>query len=85
MIVVSSEQLREYEYKTVISYASVMSRSTISEIIRLFESPLAGAMKAGEQRPRRSIMELRGLGREVWRDIDAVGYVRALRDEWENR
>jgi hypothetical protein len=29
-----------------------------------------------------SIMELQGLGKEVWQDIDVDEYVNQLRDEW---
>lgn len=34
---------------------------------------------------KRRITELRGLGKEVWRDIDAQTYVDDLRTEWEQR
>lgn len=30
----------------------------------------------------RSILELEGLGREIWQDIDAQAYVRSERDSW---
>ena len=32
---------------------------------------------------QRDIRELRGLGRDVWRDIEAQAYVDRFRDEWE--
>jgi hypothetical protein len=32
---------------------------------------------------RPSLLELRGLGREIWVGVDAVRYVRGLRDEWD--
>ncbi len=40
--------------------------------------------------PKRSIIELEGLGAELWRDeqgnlIDAQNYVNGLRREWEHR
>ena len=35
--------------------------------------------------PKRSIMELHGLGAEIWKGIDAQAYVDALRDEWADR
>jgi hypothetical protein len=38
-----------------------------------------------EERPRRSIMELHGLGAEIWRGIDAQEYVNQLRSEWDHR
>jgi plasmid stability protein len=30
-----------------------------------------------------SILELRGLGREAWADVDAADHVRAERDAWD--
>ena len=34
-------------------------------------------------RTTRRITELRGLGKEIWQDIDAQQYVDALRNEWD--
>lgn len=34
---------------------------------------------------KRRITELRGLGKEVWANIDAQMYVDGLRKEWEQR
>ncbi len=34
---------------------------------------------------KHSIMELEGLGAELWEGIDAQEYVNQLRDEWDNR
>jgi hypothetical protein len=33
---------------------------------------------------RRSILELHGLGKEIWQGVDPKDYVRKLRDEWED-
>ena len=33
--------------------------------------------------PRHSILELHGLGKEIWQGIDPNQYVNNLRDEWE--
>ncbi len=41
------------------------------------------AISTGE--PKRSIMELHGLGKEIWEEIDAQEYVNALRTEWDRR
>jgi hypothetical protein len=35
--------------------------------------------------PKRNIMELHGLGKEIWKDIDAQDYVDDLRSEWDNK
>ncbi|HKP73247.1 MAG TPA: hypothetical protein VJT82_09950 [Pyrinomonadaceae bacterium] len=34
-------------------------------------------------RRRRSIMELHGLGKEIWEGVDAQEYLNELRQEWE--
>ncbi len=33
----------------------------------------------------RSIMELHGLGAEIWEGVDAQEYVNKLREEWDHR
>ncbi len=38
-----------------------------------------------EPQPKHSIMELAGLGSEIWEGIDAQEYVNQLRSEWEHR
>ena len=35
--------------------------------------------------PARSLLELEGLGAEIWAGIDAQEYVTALRSEWDHR
>ena len=34
---------------------------------------------------KRSLLDLEGLGAEIWSGIDAQEYVEKLRDEWEHR
>ena len=36
-----------------------------------------------EDKDKRSIMELHGLGAEIWQGIDAQQYVNEMRDEWD--
>ena len=40
---------------------------------------------APHEAQRRSIMELRGLGKEIWQGVDAQKYVDSLREEWDHR
>jgi hypothetical protein len=40
------------------------------------------ARAAGHAPARRSILELRGLGKEIWQGIDAQQYVNSERDSW---
>jgi hypothetical protein len=37
-----------------------------------------------EEKPLHSIMELEGLGKEVWEEVDAQEYVRKLRGAWDH-
>ena len=48
------------------------------------------ASQEESQKPKRSIMELEGLGADLWRDeygnlLDAQEYVNELRHEWDHR
>ena len=37
-----------------------------------------------QQKPEtRSLLELEGLGKEIWEGVDVQEYIDALRDEWE--
>ena len=59
-----------------------------AERIRLVEltaHDLARADAKHVELPKRSIMELHGLGAEVWKDIDAQEYFNELRNEWDSR
>ena len=52
-------------------------RSVTQEVVHLLEQA------AGEPKLH-SILELRGLGKELWEGIDPVEYVRAERDSWDS-
>lgn len=43
------------------------------------------AVAAHEPRKPRSLLELEGLGAEIWQGIDAQQYVDTLRKEWDHR
>ncbi len=38
-----------------------------------------------KKRKQRSLLELEGLGSEIWKGVDAQKYVDDLRDEWSHR
>jgi hypothetical protein len=42
----------------------------------------ADATQGGDER-RRSLLELEGLGAELWGSVDAQAYVERLRQEWD--
>ncbi|MEJ1935692.1 hypothetical protein WDZ92_36330, partial [Nostoc sp. NIES-2111] len=57
---------------------------TPEEQIRLIED-LSGLIRQQEamiSKPKRSILELRGLGKEIWNGVDAQEYVNQERDSW---
>ncbi|MFN3420241.1 MAG: hypothetical protein ACK40X_00770 [Armatimonadota bacterium] len=55
-----------------------------SRLLAMIAQDLATEAKE-EGKPKRSIMELHGLGAEIWGDIDAQEYVNELRKEWDRR
>ncbi|GBC94868.1 hypothetical protein HRbin16_00653 [bacterium HR16] len=66
-------------------YEQHIASRSIEEQLRLVQII---AQKLSEQakeapKPQRSIMELHGLGHEIWEGVDAQEYVNQLRDEWD--
>jgi hypothetical protein len=53
------------------------------ELLALVAQGLLDQDSPVSERPKHSIMELHGLGKEIWQGIDAQEYVNRLRDEWE--
>ena len=53
-------------------------RSLAEHVIYLLE-------ESARQPTLHSILELRGLGKELWKDIDPVEHVQAERDSWARR
>jgi hypothetical protein len=49
----------------------------------LAEAADAGAADSGEH--RRSLLELEGMGADLWDSVDAQTYVERLRQEWDGR
>jgi hypothetical protein len=52
------------------------------ELLSLSEQLTLQAQKKKSEKPR-SLRELRGLGKEVWGDIDPDEYVAQERDSWD--
>jgi hypothetical protein len=69
-------------------YDYVVSADVVRDAERLLQaagSPADQVTRAAPARPpaaRRSILELRGLGREIWAGVSPEAYIRSLRDEW---
>jgi len=52
------------------------------QLLDLLQTELENGDDNGQ---RRSILELHGLGKEIWQGVDGNEYVKKLRDEWEDR
>jgi hypothetical protein len=50
--------------------------------LQLLEELAALIRRQIAARPQRSILELQGLGKEIWREIDAQEYVHRERASW---
>lgn len=46
---------------------------------------LSNGEKKTEPTKKRSLLELEGLGAEIWEGVDPQEYVNELRNEWEHR
>jgi plasmid stability protein len=64
-------------YERLQKLAESEHRSMSQQVVHLLE-------KAADKPKLHSILELEGLGKELWKGIDAVEYVRAERDSWDS-
>jgi hypothetical protein len=55
------------------------------EKLRLLARVSTDLAETEDEKPKRSLLELEGLGKEIWEGVDAQKYVDELRDEWEHR
>lgn len=61
----------------------VMRFLTLDEQQKLLEDLLRIIHTSSETRPPRSVLELEGLGAEIWEGVDVEGYINRERDSWE--
>lgn len=64
----------------LLEQAQLLNRHDRKELVKLLVD-----MLDDEPYQKRSITELRGLGKEIWQGIDAQTYVSQIRDEWDDR
>jgi hypothetical protein len=67
----------------ILEQAKTLSVQERKELVKLLVDSLDIAEPSA--RRKRSILELRGLGKEIWQGIDAQEYVNHLRSEWDER
>jgi plasmid stability protein len=76
MATLNVENLPDDLYERLRARAQREHRSISQQVVHLLSEAL------GDRRSR-SILDLDGLGREVWQDVDATEYVRSERDAWD--
>lgn len=81
MAVMSVEEL----YEKYIKPRSIGERLRLVEITTRELANRDTVVLAEKEKPKRSIMELHGLGAELWKDMDTEQYVHQLREEWDRR
>ena len=70
------------------TYRSVVSEDVVSEVRRLLravpatEGSSLGISEKSRERTH-SILELEGLGKEIWVEVDPRKYIDDLRNEWD--
>lgn len=78
MVTNSVEELYEHHVKP-------LSAAERLRLVAMIANDLASQSPEPAEKPKRSIMELHGLGKEIWEGIDAQEYVNELRKEWDHR
>jgi hypothetical protein len=68
-------------YETVLEMAESLPPEERTRLIQKLEQ--RSVVPTAHSDKKHSIMELEGLGREIWQGIDAKEYVRKLRAEWD--
>ena len=76
MAILNVKNLPDSLYRKLQASAKRNRRSVAQQVTQILSEAL-------ETPKRHSIMELEGLGKELWQGIDAAEYVRQLRDEWD--
>ena len=76
MATLNIKNLPDKLYRKLRLRAKQHRRSVAQEVTVILEQGL-------ELNERRSILEVRGLGKEIWADADAATHVERERDKWD--
>jgi hypothetical protein len=73
--------IAEITYKEVLTLARQLE---IPDQLRLMQALLSGVRsEVGRETPQHSILELKGVGREIWQGIDVERYIQEERASWD--
>lgn len=76
MATLNIKNLDDVLYEKLRQRAESQHRSIAQEVTHILSETLNDARKL-------SILDLEGLGRELWADVDAAAHVAAERDAWD--
>ena len=76
MATLNVKNLPDRLYKKLQARAKQQRRSVAQEVTHLLDAALTAPGPL-------SILDLRGLGKEIWRDVDAVAHVKRERATWD--
>jgi replicative DNA helicase len=70
----------------IMEQAKRLNQQEQKELIKLLIDALTVTdVSQSETHKKPRLSDLRGLGAEIWQDIDAQDYVNGMRDEWDQR
>lgn len=69
----------------ILEQAKALSTQERKELVKQLVDTLGVSVSRTPEQKKHSILELAGLGAEIWKDIDAQEYVDQLRSEWDKR
>lgn len=76
MATLNIKNLPDRLYKKLQARAKRERRSVAQEVTHLLDAALSSSEPL-------SVLELRGLGKSLWRDVDAVAHVKRERAAWD--
>jgi RecJ-like exonuclease len=68
-----------YAYNEILNQVERLTPDEQRQLIKDIEAMLH---RQAKPKHRHSIMELKGLGKEIWKDIDVAEYIREERASW---
>lgn len=68
----------------ILQQAKALSAQERKELVKLLVDSLDDS-ESNQGSDRHSILELAGLGAEIWDGVDAQEYINQLRNEWDQR
>ncbi len=76
MAVLNVKSIPDKLYRKLQARAKKERRSVSQEVIQILDLAL-------NEKPRLNIMELQGLGKEIWKDINSDRYLETERQSWD--